>query len=70
MSKLPTAHEVYEKIVRIAKRQAATTAEGQAILAAGLEKQLHDLIVAIAGNASMPIAADYEDAINGGEDMA
>lgn len=61
MSNKPDAHRVNAMIIAAARRQAVTTAEGQAIISAGLGAQLDALIVAIAGNASMPIAAEFED---------
>lgn len=47
-----------------AARQIATTREGQAIIAAGLEQELKRLIRHIAGNAAMVVAGAYDEALD------
>jgi len=56
------AAQVYESILRAARRQIATTPEGAAIASAGLAGELWSLLEKIAGNAANPIADAAEDA--------
>jgi hypothetical protein len=51
----PTAPQVMQMILAAARAQIAASAEGQAIIAAGLGKQLDELIHSTAANAANPI---------------
>jgi hypothetical protein len=55
-----TPTEIYDAVLESARRQAATTRQGQAIAAAGLGAELDALIRAIAGNLGN-VLADDED---------
>lgn len=51
----PTAQQVMQMILNAARSQIMASAEGQAIVAAGLGKQLDELIHSTAANAANPI---------------
>jgi hypothetical protein len=51
----PTPHDVYEMILARCMRQAATTAAGKAIVAAGLGDALASLLTQCAGNSANPV---------------
>lgn len=61
---LPTGQDVCQMMLDAAARQVATTREGQAIIAAGLEAELKRLIRHIAGNAAMVVAGAYDEALD------
>lgn len=52
----PTIADIFEAISESAARQVDTTDQGQAIRAAGMGKELSQLLRAIAGNASYAVA--------------
>lgn len=61
MSKTPpTPNEVMQMIIRAAHTQIVSSAEGKAILEAGLGAQLYELIHSTAANVAQPICWAHE----------
>lgn len=57
----PTVHDVHAITLAAARCQIATSKEAKAIVAAGLEEQMANLIHAISANAANPIVQAFED---------
>lgn len=64
-SVMPDAKQIHEMIMSAALRQIATTPSGRAIVAAGMERELVELIRESAANVANPIVAAFEIAIDG-----
>ena len=56
----PTAQHVMQMIINAAHQQIVSSAEGKAILEAGLGAQLTELVHSIAANAAQPIMWAFE----------
>lgn len=61
---LPDALKVSDMIVAAAQHQIANAATALAIIAAGLEHELRNLIQQVAANAANPIVCAFEDALD------
>jgi len=61
MSKTPTAHEIAAKILNTFRQQIATTRQGKAIAAAGLDTMLAELAECAAASAAYSVLALLPD---------
>lgn len=62
------AAQINENMLASMRRQVETTAQGKALVAAGLGATLDDLIVAMCGNLANVLAGAVEDAYYEGKD--